>query len=117
MCSFVLLLLLLLALLLLLHPLDAINDAHFEGDEIITALSALTTHGFMGDQPVKWILDVGALNGGFSIALNKTDLFPQANYFLIEANTRYKSILEGLEFPHAITIVGDVDGAEVSGTY
>ena len=116
MCSFVRLLLLLLALLLL-HLLDAINDAHFEGDEIITALSALTTHGFMGDQPVKWILDVGALNGGFSIALNKTDLFPQANYFLIEANTRYKSILEGLEFPHAITIVGDVDGEEVSGTY
>ncbi len=99
---------------LLIYPINAINDAHFEGDEIIAALKDLATHGLMGNQQVKWILDVGALNGGFSIALNKTGLFPDANYFLIEANTRYASVLEGLGFPHAIALVGDVDGAEVS---
>ncbi len=65
------------------------RSAHFEGEEIIQGIVDLARFGYIGAfTDVKWILDVGALEGGFSLDLKRTNIFPNAEYFLIEGNEK-----------------------------
>lgn len=65
--------------------------------------------GYIHPINVNYILDVGAFQAEFSSTLRDSGKFPNAQYLLIEANNRYESLYQSLDFPYVITLVGDVD--------
>jgi len=69
---------------------------------------------FLPVDKVKWILDVGAHSGGWTVQLKQSGLFPEANYFLIEGNREQRQFLETVGHPFALALVGDVDGEKVN---
>jgi FkbM family methyltransferase len=70
-------------------------------------LRALKESGF----DPKAILDVGANMGDWTKEMKS--IFPDARFFMLEANVQHKSSLEKIGSPFRIAAVGHVDGEEV----
>ena len=71
-------------------------------------MRALKEQGFSPEN----ILDVGANQGEWTRDMRS--IFPQAHFFLLEANSQHKSVLEKVGFPFRIGPVGNVDLQQVT---
>ena len=73
--------------------------------DVVFSLKNILKCGF---DPLK-ILDVGANAGVWSKTV-QSEVFPQAKYFLVEANDRHRDLLRASGFPFEIALVGKDEG-------